>query len=169
MLRDYNRDFIRPLRQEDVPIVAERLRAADREELKASYGAYLSPKTVIQMSVDRSPEPKTVVSPSGSGEPIAILGTTPPALIGSGGASPWLLGTNAIFNFPRAFVVGGRRYVEEQLAKYDYLENYVDQRNVISIRWLKAIGFEFDSPKPYGVAKLPFYRFFAGGIHTNSF
>ncbi len=43
---------------------------------------------------------------------------------------------------------------------FPHLQNYVDARNEISIRWLKWLGFRFDpKPVPYGIWGLPFLRF----------
>jgi hypothetical protein len=43
---------------------------------------------------------------------------------------------------------------------YPHLENYVDVRNELSIKWLRWLGFQFDpQPIPYGVWEMPFFRF----------
>lgn len=92
------------------------------------------------------------------GEPIAIFGVAPVALLGGIGA-PWLLGTDRVPRFPRVLVREGRRYVAEMLGLFPHLVNYVDARNVVSVRWLARLGFKVHEPQPYGAAGLPFHRF----------
>ncbi len=168
MDRNYHIDFLRPLKEGDTRYVADNLRQADIDEVVAAYGPIATPRGVIEASVVATPDPCTITSPCGSGEPVAIIGTTPGTLLGGEPASPWMLGTEKIMNFPRPFVVGGRGYVRAMLERYDILANYVDVRNIVSVRWLKAIGFKLDDPKPYGPAGLPFHRFSAGGIHATA-
>jgi hypothetical protein len=45
------------------------------------------------------------------------------------------------------------------LEQHSFLENWVDARNVTSIKWLKWCGFDFDDPAPFGVEQLMFHRF----------
>jgi hypothetical protein len=42
---------------------------------------------------------------------------------------------------------------------YGPLENWVDARNRLAIRWLRWCGFEIEAPAPYGPHELPFCRF----------
>lgn len=161
MDRNYHDVFLRPVEPGDISYVAENMRKADREELEAAYGTTRTPRFVLELSVKSTPDASTILSPSGSGEPVALIGTRPPALLGEGKAVPWMLGTDKIFQFPRAFVQGGRGYVKDMLEKYGALENFVDVRNVVSARWLKNIGFTLEPPAPYGAYNMPFQRFHA--------
>lgn len=140
----------------DIAYVAERLRAADREEVRA-VRAGISMRDALAESVLRSSHYETAVAVDGN-EPIAIRGVAPVALLGGVGA-PWMLATERAFLFPRALVVEGRRYVGQMLAVYPHLVNYVDARNLRSVRWLAAIGFKIHEAAPFGEAGLPFHRF----------
>lgn len=164
---NYHIKYSRPVQESDISYIANNLREADLEELKASHGAKVSPRALLMISVGITPDPVTLLSGSGSGEPIALLGTVPPSLLGSNTAKPWMLGTEAVFRYPKKIVMGGRSYVREMLERYGALENYVDVRNVVSVRWLQSIGFSLDEPAPYGPDKMLFHRFYARGIHAN--
>ena len=159
MDRNYHVNFLRPLEDGDIRHVAENMRRADIDEIFAQYGANNSPRAILEFSAATTPDTRTITSPCGSGEPVAIIGTVPPTLIGPGIARPWMLGTDKIFDHPRAFVMGGRGYVRDMLRRYGKLENHVDVRNVVSVRWLKAIGFKLDEPQPQGALCMLFHRF----------
>lgn len=146
----------------DLAHIAVHLRAADREELSATrpIGAELNVAAVLQNAVGRSSFVKTGVAPDG--EPVALLGVAPMSLLGGIGC-PWMLGTDRVFEFPRAFIKEGTRLVGDMLGMYPHLINYVDARNVKSIRWLKRLGFTVDDqPVPYGPKGVPFHRFELG-------
>jgi hypothetical protein len=57
---------------------------------------------------------------------------------------PWMLGNDNLVTIPRDLIVESRHWVAHFNRLYLHLENYVDDRNVVSIRWLKALGFVFD-------------------------
>lgn len=76
---------------------------------------------------------------------------------------PWLIGTNALDAHRRYLVRLSSALFPRLRARFPNMRNYVDARNTQSIRWLARLGFEFGSPAPYGVAGLPFYRFWIGG------
>ena len=73
--------------------------------------------------------------------------------------SPWLLATPQIEEIGLSFLRQSRGYVKQMLNQHSFLENWVDARNVTSIKWLKWCGFSFDDPAPFGVEQLPFHRF----------
>ena len=51
-------------------------------------------------------------------------------------------------------------------ALFPYLFNFVDARNMKSIRWLKHLGYAVGPPVPFGVAGLPFHPFSMGACHV---
>lgn len=154
------KDIFEPVKTEDVRHIAENMREEDIAELKAAHGN-VSPRAVLLQALTSTPDPYTIVAPDGSGEPIALIGTKPPPLLGNGKATPWMLGTERVKEFPRTFLVGGRDYVRDMLERFGRLENHVDVRNTVSVNWLRSIGFTLDEPAPHGFAKLPFHRFYA--------
>lgn len=92
------------------------------------------------------------------GQPICIYGVYPSDAINHTGV-PWLLGTKFLDKYASIFLKNCRAQVDEMMANYDRLENYVDERNTAAKKWLKWLGFEFDEPVPYGPFNLPFRRF----------
>lgn len=76
---------------------------------------------------------------------------------------PWLIGTSALEEHRRDFVRLSAALFPRLRERFPNMRNYVDARNVKSIRWLTRLGFNFGSPVPYGDAGLPFYRFWIGG------
>ncbi len=59
------------------------------------------------------------------------------------------------------FIKECRRRIPQMLELFPHLVNYVDARHVISVRWLKRMGFHFDpDPVPYGPFGMDFYRFY---------
>lgn len=73
----------------------------------------------------------------------AIFGIAP-QLDTVGLGAPWLLGSDRLLTVPRELVKEGRIWVDWFTRIFPNLVNYVDERNTVSIRWLKAMGFDFD-------------------------
>jgi hypothetical protein len=93
-------------------------------------------------------------------DPVCCFGVAPYSVLGDKG-SPWMLGTDGIKDreASRCVRLLSRYYIEKMLECFPILENYVDARNTISIKWLKWCGFNFDEAKPFGINKELFYRF----------
>ena len=66
-------------------------------------------------------------------------------------AAPWLLGTDAIETNYRMFLRRSLDWRDQLLGRYAVLRNVVDDRNEISKRWLRWMGFELSSPAALGV------------------
>lgn len=73
--------------------------------------------------------------------------------------SPWFLGTDTMMESSKTVAHRTRFYVNEFFENYDFLYNYVHEENVVSMRWLKWIGFVLEEPKPYGIKGDMFRRF----------
>lgn len=56
---------------------------------------------------------------------------------------PWMLGNERLLTIPKDLVREGRIWIDYLNDIYPRLENWVDENNRISVRWLKAMGFEF--------------------------
>ncbi|MFV0348531.1 MAG: hypothetical protein ACK5JO_08080 [Halodesulfovibrio sp.] len=95
------------------------------------------------------------------------------ALFGAGAGqrpetgSPWMLGTDALNDMARGFAVHSLRYIGLMRHRYPYLENWVDARNLASIRWLRRCGFTVEKAAPFGPFGLPFHNFHMGGGHVH--
>jgi hypothetical protein len=146
---------VRPLQDGDIQWIAEHLRREDQQELKASQGDDVNFERAIAAAVRCSSLLWTV----DDGEPIAIFGAAPISLLHRIG-TPWMLGTDRVKKQARTLVVKGRWYVARMAEEYPGgLINFVDVRNTLSVRWLKAVGFTIHPPEPYGAGRLPFHRF----------
>lgn len=137
----------------DALYVGARLRDADRAEVLALTGR--DPTQVLRESVMDS-----AMAWAGcvDGLPACLFGVVPVSLAGVTG-TPWLLGTDVLLGYSRAFLRRNKAYVERMLAEYPVLRNVVDARNEVSIRWLKWLGFRIEAARPMGVERLAFHPF----------
>lgn len=142
---------IRPATIEDARSLV--LRQADREEVEALTGR--DPSGVVAESVAASH--KAWAGLAGD-RLVCLFGVAPMSLAGVTGI-PWLLGSDDVCRYSRAFLRRNRAYVHEMLVDFPVLRNVVDQRNAVSIRWLKWLGFRFGEPMPMGPRGLPFIPF----------
>lgn len=144
---------IRPSQFCDLKPLSE-LREADREEILASGR---DPIEALKESYAASqPHVFTIFV---DGEAAGIFGAA--ETDGCGHGVPWMLGTDRLKLIPRELVVEGRRWIEYLNAIFPFLSNYVDERNEVSIRWLKLMGFDFTGPDftfPSGVTFRRFTR-----------
>lgn len=123
-----------PMRPED----CHEIEVTGRDPIKALYESFeLSKPHVFTILVD--------------GEPCGIFG------VGKGHADccgiPWMLGNEKLKLIPRDLITQGRFWVQHLNRIYPHLENYVHELNHTSIRWLKAMGFDFPGefvPLPNG-------------------
>jgi hypothetical protein len=129
------------------------MRRADRDEVEAMSGR--NPREALVESVENSAKAWAGLA---DGQLVCLFGVVPLTLIGITGV-PWLLGSNEVCAFSRQFLRRNKAYVTEMLADYPVLRNVVDQRNTVSIRWLRWLGFRMGQPAIMGVAKVPFIPF----------
>lgn len=139
---------------EHISIVANAMRHADVAEIWAA--GRKTPETALKASMALSRYCKTIMLDD---KPIGMFGVTPLSVV-TGNGVPWMLGTPEIETISMRFLRGSLSYIREMLAGYSYLENWVDARNTVSIRWLKWLGFAIVKPEPYGHLNLPFHRFY---------
>lgn len=136
--------------------IAANIRQADKDELWASH--HFTPEQGILVARGMSLVSYAV---SIDGCMFMAFGVAP--LGYRRGVSPWMLATDDIHRFPITFYRHTRNEVARMFEAYQYLENHVDSRNVLSIRWLKWCGFKMHPAEPFGVEQLPFHRFSLGG------
>lgn len=125
--------------------IAERMRAADVDEVMAASGR--TPHEALEISLRKSAIAWT-----------ALIDGRPEIMFGAGDlnvltltAAPWLLGTDAVAQNYRAFLRGSLDWRDQLLGRYAVLRNVVDDRNEISKRWLRWMGFELSEPAALGV------------------
>ncbi|MDA0798710.1 MAG: hypothetical protein O2884_08580 [Chloroflexi bacterium] len=135
--------------------LASRLRKADREEVWASHR--LAPVDAVMDAVLRSRDPSMGTV---DGVPVIVFGDAPDTPIGTS-TSPWMLATDELERHARTFLLLSRVFLHELTddCGFRYLHNYVDARNLISIRWLRWLGFTVYPAAPFGVDGQPFHYF----------
>ena len=130
------------------------MRQADVVEVRRATGQ--DPVPAVYQAITMSSRAWTA---RGYGELICCFGVAPLSLL-DGKGTPWLLGTDLIAQYPFEFLGRCREYLDEMQALYPVLDNYVDAENVLSIRFLKWLGFQFSEyPAPYGPERKPFFQF----------
>jgi hypothetical protein len=139
--------------RDHIPLIAARVREADRQELWASglHGA----SEVMHQGIDISEVAWTGLI---DGVPVCMFGVAPVTVIGGLGR-PWMVGTDMLDKHQMVFLRRCREYVDFMLQMYPVLENYVDARNVQAVKWLMWLGFSFSEPELMGPFSLPFCRF----------
>lgn len=148
--------MIRPATSQDVVELVKHLREDDRQEIEALSG--LDPLASISMGLFHS-DP-CIAGVGAEGELVLLCGVVPvvPNKVGS----VWMLSTDAITANARELIVEGRKWLDEQNARYPVLTNVVTESNDVHVRLIKHMGFEFKEPiDNYGAGKvrvIPFER-----------
>jgi hypothetical protein len=130
-----------------------RLRRSDLQEIEASSGR--DPDAALLRSWKLSEMRHAFLL---NGEVIAVFGCSRLSMLSDTG-SPWLLGSEELNRVGIEVGKRSRQYIMEMRKRFGLLENYIDARQKISLRWLKWCAFEIDAAKPYGVLGLNFHRF----------
>ena len=131
-----------------------RIRKADHDECYAALGR--SAEEGLMQSFAASRMAWAAVTAS---ETIAVFGCAAASLLTDTGV-PWMVGTDKVSEYRVSFARGGRRYTKKMKRVFSYLENWVDARNTLSLRWLQWCGFTIEPARPYGFEQRPFHRFY---------
>ena len=148
-----NINYLRRATYEDVEKLRHRIRKEDNDETLASCGAEAS--IALKYSFLCSELCWVVVH---NGVVSAMLGVSPDTS-GDGKGSPWLLASDDFANLNKYILRHCRTFIGIMWEEFNYLENWVDDRNETSKRWLKWCGFTIEEPEPYGVEGRLFRRF----------
>lgn len=140
--------------ESDIDGLMADLRPADRDELVASSGG-ADLRWQVQSSLRMS---RFAWAFEIDGNLACLAGVVAPSLLSTTGV-PWMLGTTVLDKNVGTFIRNSKPYYAEVKAKYPYLVNFVDARNVKSVRWLKWLGFEVHDAEPMGALGLPFHKF----------
>lgn len=138
----------------DVVLIADNMRAIDREEIELSSG--LKPLEALQYSLGHSEYCQTMLLDD---EPIGMFGVSKNTILSNVGCI-WFLGTEEMNKVKKSFVVNSLPYINRLFDYAERLENYVWIENKLSTRWLKWCGFTLDKPAPYGLKKALFIHFY---------
>lgn len=96
-----------------------------------------------------------------NGHPVAMFGANElfPDDPGNVGGI-WLLASPGIYTNKLAFMRCCKEYLAVMHEKYEYLTNYVDEANLVTMQWLPRLGFKpVHREEEFGHAKLPFIQY----------
>lgn len=116
------------------------MRQADREEIDAISGR--TPVEALRLSFQKSTRAWTGLV---NGRPEVMFGAGDINILTGVGAA-WLLGTDAVEVHQRRFLRESLHWRDQLFERYSVLRNFVDTRNVVSIRWLRWLGATFTDP-----------------------
>lgn len=134
----------------DIAPIAAAMRPEDRAEVLASHGH--APDEALTRAWLASRWAYTVHAAEG---PLGMFGVADGDV-----ASPWFLAAERLMPvYGLEFARRSRDVARQMQESFTSLENWVDARNLVSIRWLRWLGFTIHPATPYGVARLPFHRF----------
>ena len=133
-----------PAARHHIPTIAERMRAADVEEVDAASG--ITPCEALEFSFGRS---SLAVTALFGGRPEAMFGVGDVNVLAGIGA-PWLLATDRAVEQQRLFLCRSRVWCGKLTARYALLRNMVHDRNEPSKRWIRWLGFTLGEPRPLG-------------------
>ena len=148
-----SRYAIIPATRQHIDHIAPKMRKADAAEVWASSA--VRPRLALLGSLLASRDANTGTVDE---EPICMFGIGVGTPFASA-ASPWLLGTDLIEQHAIAFLRLNKKYLQDAREKYPVLSNYVDARNLASIRWLSWLGFTILPAEPYGPFNAMFHHF----------
>tara|TARA_Y100000813_G_scaffold198498_1_gene187008 strand:+ start:1404 stop:1880 length:477 start_codon:yes stop_codon:yes gene_type:complete len=145
--------YVRDAQLADVLVLSKTMRKADREEIMASNGVSALEALVTPFTVNGAMN-------------FSIIGTGDEGVVGMFGCCPsvdpqygcaWLLQSDKLLTHRKQFLKECPYWVSKMGAGYDYLYNFVDKRNWVSLKWLQFLGFEpKEEFEEYGHGKIPF-------------
>ena len=138
---------LRDATEEDVYIIAPRLREADQLELFES--GFESLTEGLSESLQASERAYVVLK---DGTPEAIGGVAPGGVL-------WGMTTEDLMVSKKDFVRASRLFFNK-LSDYNYLHNYVCTLNIVHIMWLKKLGFTLDTSRQIKPCNIPFVYFY---------
>lgn len=143
-----------PATMPHVAQIAPRMRDADKAEIWAA--SHAEPHHALKTGLAQS-----TLCWSGLVDdvPVCMFGVAPLTLLGGTGIV-WMLGTAGVQDHARAFLRRNKTFIIQMMQRFYRLENWVDARNTLSIRWLRWLGFVIEEAAPYGIERRPFHHFF---------
>jgi len=145
--------YVRDAELKDVLVLSKTMRKADRQEILASDNVGALEALVIPFTIKDAKN-------------YSIMGVGDEGVIGMFGCTPsldpeygcaWLLQSELLLKHKKQFLKECPYWVSTMGQGYNYLYNFVDKRNWVSLKWLQYLGFEPREEFPeYGHAKIPF-------------
>ena len=144
------REQVVPATREHVDQMKGRFRLSDEREARAigEANAYSCAVTVFHLS-------SKAWTGLLYGKPIVMFGASDPDFI-TGTSRPWMFGTEDMHKAGLSVLRRTKKYMKEIREGTDRLEASVHKHNIISLKWLKWIGFKpggytEDNPSFYNV------------------
>lgn len=150
---------IREAAFEDVALIAANARPADVAELAATGS---DPAMAMYKGLVVSTHAWTGLV---NDEPVCMFGVAPRSVV-TGRGAPWLIGSTGLERYVATFIRRCAPEVQKMRDSYNLLENFVDARNDLAIRWLMWLGFTIQPAAPYGINGEPFHRFLMETDHV---
>jgi hypothetical protein len=125
--------YVRDAQLADVLVLSKTMRKADREEIMASNGVSALEALVTPFTVKEAMN-------------FSIIGTGDEGVVGMFGCVPsvdpqygcaWLLQSDKLLTHRKQFLKECPYWVAKMGEGYDYLYNFVDKRNWVSLKWLQ--------------------------------
>lgn len=134
--------------------LTDHLRQSDLDEIRAMHGS--SPRDAVLTSLQISSHAYMVLDKSGI--PVAVFGAAPHPLPGVGVV--WMVGTDDIAKLGFSIARKTRPYFDTLNDAYHILWNYIDDRNKLSMKWLRWGAFRLIAEKPeFGPERRTFHIF----------
>jgi hypothetical protein len=92
------------------------------------------------------------------GEPCAMMGVVPRNML-EGSGTPWMLGSEQIYDSARLLVRYGPGIIAEMRASFERLENMVHVENDRAIRFLRHFGWTISEQRE-AIGGIDFVRFY---------
>ena len=146
---------VRTCTAKDIKALRGKLREEDKTELRRMYGLE-EPHLGVINAYRRSTETYVGLI---DGEVAVVWGVWAPGVF-SDNAYAWLLGTEVIERSPVIVARHTRRELRKLMRRYPYLENWVDNDNTFSKKWLQWLGFTIEKPEPMGCSGELFCHFY---------
>jgi hypothetical protein len=144
---------ILPATRDHAHALIARIRPADAAEINAL--GYADPLDGLIECLDMAVSAFTGFI---DGELAAIAGFAVPEMLGRR-AMPWLVTTDTVDRHPLAFARASRRILDALRKDHELLENYVDARHTVCVRWLRWLGCTLEPAQPLAPHGLMFHRF----------
>lgn len=151
--------------EEDAVKIAPLLREVDKQEMFALTGHDGKDELVESVRASLSGDGFCKVCLVDD-EYVVIFGVCPTDVKDEHGniiGCPWMMATNKLYDpmCVEHFLEDDLGIVEEMNRRFLFLTNVIDERNTISIKWLKHVGFIFQQRiLNYGYEQRPFWVFY---------
>lgn len=136
LYREFSFGSVTDARDDDVPLLAPKLRAEDVEEIAKFSG--LDAEAALSASLANSKIALALRDKAGA--PVTLLGIGWAAFPRAGLA--WMLSSREIEKVGLVFLEIGRNSLGNLMQGHDVISNYVHEKNTVSLRWLRWLGFE---------------------------